>query len=205
MGSLTVNQVRKRGRFDPCHTHMETAPPPEPHKKCIACNIRRAWHARKNLCKRCWALIRAENTWQRYGLPAPGAQWLSDKQFIRKYNELIAQGLVTTEIAATLGMNPESLARRSKKLRLLGFQIDLPQRRSLRQLLPQEPRDRSLRVTTYNNAHGGGKWGVTGCNCGPCLDTRRRSRREWMAANPERRRGHERRYREKRKNKDTPP
>lgn len=151
---------------------------------CIVCNKRVARFLDFKVCKPCNTLLRAEKSWKKFGLRRPRAQWMPDAQFVATYNKLAPLGLAIHEIAERMGLQEQTLKNRKAAMVKRGFVFERQQGFDKFKSLPSEPVDRSTK-TARANEHGGGKCGISGCHCEPCLERRRRYRREWNAAHPE--------------------
>lgn len=157
---------------------------------CVVCNRRVAQflrdneHATYKLCKPCNALLRAEKSWKKFGLRQPLAQWIPNDKFIKTYNQLARQGLFLNEIAEKMGLAEQSVRNRKNKLAREGVPMEKSGGITMRRKKPSEPVDRSTRNASTNE-HGGGKCGMSGCDCEPCLERRREYRRQWNRDHPD--------------------
>jgi hypothetical protein len=146
--------------------------------RCVVCKVRAGYHLGNKLCKNCRKLVEAENTWKQYGIKRPYRK-MSDKVFLKKYNELAVTGMTIPDIAEAMGMATQSLKNRKQLLAKEGHHVERAQSTGTPKLLPQKPIDRSTLTARNTNDHGGGKYGIDRCNCELCLAIRRKTRNEY--------------------------
>lgn len=101
------------------------------------------------------------------------------RDIARKYNRMIRDGITSQpELARRLGLPVEklrSIVYHAKEQ--FGIKFISLTRRAPGTPLPAPTHKRRQFV----NDHGGGRWGVARCKCGPCVDRRKATRRELNA------------------------
>ena len=147
--------------------------------KCVVCKVRQARRALGPTCDPCCNRVTAENTYKKMGLKK-----LHEKErygervaLIKAYNALVRKGLLQTQIAELWGVHPRTLSSKVSKWSAATGKKALVTRNPGRRKDPTEPKA----VGRPRNEHGGGKGGVTGCECEPCQTTRRAHAREKFA------------------------
>lgn len=162
---------------------------------CIVCKWRRGEQLQNRCCRKCAILTAAEGTREKFGLPKPKQPRMkAAPAFVAAYNKAIREGQTVTDIAIAMGMNWQTLRDQVTLLRDAGYELEKSPTREGQRIVAQPP----IPVKpNHTNEHGGGKSGVAGCKCQPCLDVRRKTYSEWKAANPQRVEEYRRRQREK--------
>jgi hypothetical protein len=142
---------------------------------CIVCNRRKARRIQKT-CDPCHALIEAEGTHEQHGLSKGSLTRQRWREQSAEYNKLIREGWSQRQVAQHFGVN-------CAQLRCMVYRWKI---KAGIKVVPGWGNERLTRATAApstalvqkkSNEHGGGRWGVTGCNCDLCLATRRQSRR----------------------------
>lgn len=167
---------------------------------CRVCQLRKGVYFNRQACKKCSELTAAEGTREKFGLPKPRATKATrDATLVRRFNYYRAQGLTLKQIAEKLKMPLQSLKNRKRELAQAGYPIDLAPTTHTNAMAPQPPKQRQAQTAgRVLLDHGGGKWGIHGCNCELCLAVRRKSRNKWWKDNPDKRRQYQQRgYRKK--------
>lgn len=158
--------------------------PKETKPLCVVCNTRKAVALKRTACQPCALRTGAENTRKQYGLPSVREEQIDRERFIRVWDRIRDRGGTLTDIAHALKKSPKSVEKRATKLRKDGFELAPSLVASGKRKEPETPVDRSV-LTRKANEHGGGKAGIVGCNCLPCLTARRKYRNDWNRANAE--------------------
>ena len=172
--------------------------------KCVVCN-KRVPLSYTTACRKCLAWTAAEGTREKYGLPKPApSKARRNNAHVTKFNRLVGLGLKLHEIATQLDMPLQTLKNVNGELRRSGYQLASPGPYRPAKAQPQEPLDKS-KLSIRANEHGGGKYGIKGCRCGPCLDRQREYRRNWQADNRAKRRVYEKDLRQRKKQQNEPP
>lgn len=143
---------------------------------CIVCKKRKQVYA-NNCCERCNALVNQEGTHDQFGVPKEPEYLTRMRQRIDTYNKLVLQGLTRAEIAQKMDMTihqVNSLVYRAKKRR--GLKVMNMQESRFTAQSRSKP---TAEVRPHRNEHGGGKWGIRGCNCDLCKAVRKKSRSEY--------------------------
>lgn len=119
-----------------------------------------------------------------------------DERFVATVNKLIVKGLNYKEIAKKLHCSHQSIKNRVSLLGKAGHVFETPRSRERYRRQPGEPKQpKAIRVNS--NEHGGGKWGVTGCECELCLARFRESSAQWRKDNKEKERQYRANYQAK--------
>lgn len=165
----------------------------QPKAVCVVCRKRTARFLRKLACRKCAVRTKAEGTREQFGLPDTKSEKQRTEKFIRTYNKVAAQGGGLKDIAAALEREVQTVKNEARLLRRMGVRLEPIKRSSTRVKPPGEPLQRATRHGRANE-HGGGKCGVTGCECLPCQQVRRANRRAWNVANAVKVRSYQRTY-----------
>jgi hypothetical protein len=150
----------------------------KPDRMCKVCRKRKGRQRSYTVCETCLYLVEAENTFDKYGISREPATPAKMKQRVEAYNKLIKAGKTPIQIAKLWGYSTEGLASLMTYARRKGFKALLADK-ALRQF--QEPKPIKIKRVTSND-HGGGRTGVAGCKCEPCVLRRRETRNESQRA-----------------------
>jgi DNA-binding CsgD family transcriptional regulator len=147
-----------------------------PQRLCKKCGRRKARQRSNTVCDPCLLLVTAENTFELYDIPREPIAVARMKQRAKAYNKLILAGKTMQEIADAWGYTKSGLASLMTGARAKGIDVVKIHNHTLDPLPKQASKDPRA------NGHGGGKYGVTGCGCEPCVTVRRKTRRDGYAS-----------------------
>lgn len=138
---------------------------------CKVCQVRLARY-RTGACEACHFRTLAEGTQEQYGLTVEPTAWATWREQAEEYNKLAREGFTQKDIAALWGMSAAKLAvlkyRMKKEAGIKVVSMARSKASTKTATAKVKPR----------NTHGGGKWGVSGCKCEPCVTRRKASRKE---------------------------
>lgn len=144
---------------------------------CVKCQVRRRRKA-SGCCEPCEALRLAEGTGNDVALASQNELAAQRrKELVKRYNALARKGLSAAEIAAAMGWKTGTLSGYMHKAKS-AYGLDVVNLRQAQSRLGRKP----VIVREKRNTHGGGKYGVSGCECDPCMKVRRDTRRVADAA-----------------------
>lgn len=140
---------------------------------CKVCNIRLTRY-KTGACESCHFRTLAEGTQEKYGLATEPQAWAKWREQAKEYNELARKGLFQKDIAALWGMD-------ISRLRVLVYRMKAEAGIKVVSMA-RSKKDSYVGPATAKvrprNTHGGGKWGVSGCECDPCVTVRKARRKE---------------------------
>lgn len=172
---------------------------------CIVCHKRAARYLNGKACRLCAVRTAAEGTREQFGLsPVHLTSQKRTARFVRIYNKMMLEGKRLKDIAEALGLQLQTVKNEARLLRRNGFHLEQSRRQPSRGKPPGQPISRTTRKGRPGNEHGGGKGGVTGCECKPCQDVRRANRRAWNAANKDKIDGYVKRHKDKKQSSSQP-
>lgn len=129
---------------------------------CSICGIRLARYS-SGLCKPCQDRTEAEGTRKtRTQLIHEG--W---RERAKEYNRLRRKGISLQDIAVLWGKTPGSLSQLLYKWKTQAKIAVVPSGHG-----DENSTAATCKVRPYVIAHGGGRWGVPGCTCEPCISKR---------------------------------
>ncbi len=146
---------------------------PVPRGQCIVCKWRKARFV-NGTCEPCGALVDAEGTHDTFGvakLSPTQQQW---HERAAEYNKLIKKRWSQKRIAELWGIPVGKLRSQVYRWKTRGG-IKVVPGWGNRITVADFPKATSV-TTPRVNEHGGGKWGVSHCECEPCMKRRRYSR-----------------------------
>lgn len=142
---------------------------------CVLCKVRIARKVLGPTCDPCWTRVCAEGTAETLGLTDYRVE--AARRGLEEYNNMLTSGMTRRQIAEKLGVSPATLsgmvARWAKRT---GLKPVRTQKR-LRPTKPKAPKEGRKAGRPVTTEHGGGRWGVAGCNCKLCIARRREARR----------------------------
>lgn len=139
---------------------------------CRKCHIRKIRY-REGTCQPCHFLLLEEGTHEKYGIePKTRAQLLWEAT-VAEYNKLARTGLSQPQIAAAMGVELTVLRSRLGRAKSQGGLAVVNLLAIVNGVIPEPTKI----VNAKMNSHGGGRWGVKGCHCHPCVAVRSESRK----------------------------
>lgn len=142
---------------------------PEETKPCLVCKERKARYV-NGCCNRCDALVQAEGTHDKYGVPKETKSRTKQRAMAAEYNELIKQRLSQKQIAELWGITHRQVSAHAYRWRRSGLTVA----HALgSQVSIEGSKPKLASKTVHKVAEHGVGWGVTNCTCEPCKASRR--------------------------------
>ena len=146
-----------------------------PKGVCVHCKTR-AMRGPSLLCGPCITLAKAEGTYEKLAQPNFYEKNAAQRRAkVKEYNALLGKGKSPADVAKLWDWKIKYLANYMLRAKKAGLEVTNYD--TIRFHQPQEPRT-PLRTSVLSNEHGGGRGGVRGCKCEPCLQRRRATWRE---------------------------
>lgn len=135
---------------------------------CQACQTRKARYVVDRCCTPCHFRLVYEQTYDQYDIVPDETVHQRWERMAAEYNKLAMSGMRQPQIAALWDMSPERLRRQMQRIRSSGkikvVNLGNGRRGPNGELVASVTPRLALR-----NEHGGGRWGVRGCKCDPCV------------------------------------
>lgn len=142
---------------------------------CIVCKTRKQVYYTK-CCTPCQARVVAEDLFEHYGIPREPSWLITMRKRIVVYNQLAQNNCTLAQIAEALELSKSQVTSMVYRAKFL-HKIKVVNIRESK--FDKAARKPTLDSRDLKNSHGGGKWGVKGCPCTPCIEVRKQSRRDY--------------------------
>ena len=141
---------------------------------CIVCKINKQRWA-NGCCDRCHALVEAEKSHKRLGVPTESDKIRQLRADAKEYNKLVRAGMMQKEISEKWGWPQAKVASMVYRAKT---SLGIPMMNVVTGRLSGIAKYKSGTDSRLRrNEHGGGKCGIRGCKCAPCVERRRLTRK----------------------------